>query len=132
MLPGNHHLYPEARSWAMYTFVGPNAIKYPVYYSAKRIRDNRGGIPQGGSFTFWVRPYYDLDIDSSFFMKFIQGLRGENLLTNHNIAQFINQLYIYMDWLPDPPGDPQWDGESFKDKKSLGVVEFTLDSNIDI
>lgn len=131
VLPGNHHLFPEARSWAMYAFFGPNALKYPVYYSANRIRNHRGGIPAGGSFTYYIKPHYSWDTDTSFFMKLIQGYLGENLLKNINIAQFINQLYVYMQWLPDPPGDPQWNGESIKGKKGLGIIEFTLESEND-
>jgi len=131
IFPGNYTLHPRTNSWSMYGFVGPNALNYPVYYSANRIRNHRGGIPAGGSFTYWIRPHYSWDTDTSFFMKLIQGYLGEDLLKNLNIAQFVNQLYVYMQWLPDPPGDPQWNGESIKGKQGLGIIEFTLESDID-
>jgi len=131
MIPGNYTIHPWTYSWSMYGFVGPYAMDYPVYYSANRIRNHKGGIPAGGSFTYWIKPYYSWDTDTSFFMKLVQGYLGENLLMNHNVAQFVNQLYVYTQWLPDPPGDPQWDGETTMGTQGLGIIEFTLKSSID-
>jgi len=131
-IPGNYTVHPRTNSWSMYGFIGPNAMNYPVYYSANRIRNHRGGIPAGDAFTYWILPYYSWDTDTSFFMKLIQGYLGENLISNNNIAQFVNQLYRYMQWLPDPPEDPQWNGESIKGEKGLGIIEFTLEGDFDL
>ena len=63
----NHTIIPITRTWSMYAFVGPNALNYPVFYSAKRILGHRGNIPNQQSFTYYTLPNYYWDIDTSFY-----------------------------------------------------------------
>jgi hypothetical protein len=59
-------------------------------------------------------------------LKFVQGLTGENLLSNRNVKAFVDDLYVVAKWKPGPPREPKWDNSENKEKEGFGIVEFTV------
>lgn len=119
-------LNPSAKTWATYSFLGQNSTNYPIYYSSKRMLHHLGGMPTTHHFTYHTRPNVCWDYSKSFLMKFAQGYVGENLLHNQNIRDFVSDIYMIMNWEPDPPGEPDWTNVEFSDDEGFGVVEFTI------
>ena len=118
-----YSIKPRTLTWATYGFVGPNATKYPVYYSSRRMLRYKTAIPSTKSFSFPVKSGIGWDSSTSFLLKFVQGFVGENLLLSTKVKVFVDDLYVFANWKPDPPGDPEWDNE--KDEEGFGIVEFT-------
>ena len=119
-------LEPWTRSWAIYGFVGPNAIEYPVYFSAQRMQEVYP-MPASAHFSFnlnrmpaiWV---YGVGLLSLFLQSFI----GENLLSNPGIKSFVDDLYKTAGLLPDPPGEFEWNDQQSDEEKGFGIIEFTV------
>jgi hypothetical protein len=117
---------PRTRSWAIYGFIGPDAIEYPVYFSAQRILEVYP-MPASAHFSFnlsrmpsiWV---YSVGLLSLFFQSFL----GENLLGNLGIKSFVDDLYKIAGLLPDPPGEFEWNDQRSDEIRSFGIIEFTV------
>lgn len=123
-----YSIQPGSLLWGSYCFVGPNATKYPVYYSSDRMLRHRKQMPTTKSFTYNLLQYYSWDTSPAFLMRFIQGLIGEDLLDNQAIMELVDDIYKVMKWKPDPPGEPQWNDVTYTDEEGFGVVEFTVSS----
>lgn len=123
-----HSIKPRALTWASYGFVGPNATRYPLYYSSTRILRHKKTVPSTKSFSFPVQSGVGWDSSTSFLLKFVQGLVGENLLSSTKVKAFVDDLYIVVKWKPDPPGDLEWNEEKNEEDEGFGVVEFTVTS----
>lgn len=121
----SYYINPKAKTWSTYGFVGSNTIRCPLYYSAERILYHKGGIPPTKSFSFTIPSYTGWDSGTSFFIKFVQGLIGENLLVNTAVKALVDDLYIMAGWKPDPPGDLEWDNKE-SENEIFGIVEFTV------
>ena len=117
---------PRALTWASYGFVGPNAIRYPLYYSSKRMLRYKKTVPSTKSFSFPVQPGIGWDSSTSFLLKFVQGLVGENLLLNTRVKTFVDDLYVIAKWKPDPPGELERYDDKNDENEGFGVVEFTV------
>jgi len=116
---------PRALTWSTYGFVGPNATRYPVYYSSERMLRQRTSFPSSNTFIFGVQTPIGWDSSTSFLLKFVQGFAGENLLSNSTVRAFVNDLYVVAKWKPDPPGEPKWENEN-EEREGFGIVEFTV------
>ena len=123
-----HSIKPKTLTWATYGFVGPNAIRYPVYYSSTRMLRHKKTVPSTKSFSFPVQLGIGWDSSTSFLLKFVQGLVGENLLSSTKVKAFVDDLYIVVKWKPDPPGESEWNDEKNEEKEGFGVIEFTVTS----
>jgi len=121
-----HTIKPRALTWATYGFVGPNATRYPLFYSSTRMLRRKKNVPPTKSFSFPVQSGIGWDSSTSFLLKFVQGLVGENLLSSTKVKAFVDDLYIAVKWKPDPPGEPKWTDEKYEENKAFGVVEFTV------
>ena len=123
---------PEALTWATYGFVGPNATRYPLYYSSKRILRYKRTVPSTKSFSFHTAPRTGWDSSTSFLLKFVQGLVGENLLSSARVKAFVDDLYVVARWKPDPPGEPKWDNKKNEEREGFGIVEFTVTRSMEV
>lgn len=121
-----YKIIPTALTWAVYSFIGQNATRNPIYYSSKRMAHHLGHIPQANRFAFHVLQNFSWDCSRSFFMRFIRGLVGENLLLNIDALNLVNDLYIMVRLEPDPPGAPDWTEVNLSDKESFGIIELTI------
>lgn len=119
-------LLPRNRTWSMYGLVGPKIVYLPIFYSSERMLIERGAFPLGKYFTFRANPTV-FDYSNSFFMLFVLGCIGENLLTNSQILQFIIDLYIIAGLKPDPPGDYEEVTETQIKKRSFGIIEIIIE-----
>ena len=119
---------PRALTWATYGFVGPSAIRYPLYYSSTRMLRHKKTVPSTKSFSYPVKSGIGWDSSTSFLLKFVQGLVGENLLSSMKVKVFVDDLYIVVKWKPDPPGEPEWNDGKNEENEGFGVVEFTVTS----
>ena len=128
------YIQPQMLSWATYTFVGKNATRYPIYYSSSRMAQHRRmqnlQMMPNRDFSFSVKPHFNWDCSGSYFMKFIQGLIGENLLKNNNARDLVHNICIMSGLEPDPPGEPDWREFKKSDEETFGVIEFTVKRNI--
>ena len=120
------HIKPKTRTWSSYGFVGPLAVRFPIYFSSSRILKIKSRMPTTKSFSFRPKPSYGWDSSPSFLIKFLQGLIGENLLKNRSAFALIRALYILAEWEIDPPDELEWNFE--KDEKNNGfvIIEFTV------
>jgi hypothetical protein len=116
---------PRTLTLATYGFVGSNATSYPLYYSSNRILRQIKSLPLYNTFSFSIQPSIGWDSSPSFFLKFVQGFVGENLLHNLAANAFVNDLCIVAKWKPDPPGEPEWRNENVE-KRGSGIVEFVV------
>lgn len=123
-----YFIKPRTLSWATYGFVGPNAARYPLYYSSTRMLHHTKTVPSTKSFSFPVQSGIGWDSSTSFLLKFVQGFIGENLLSSTTVKAFVDDLYIAVRWKPDPPGEPEWNDEKNEENEGFGVVEFTVTS----
>jgi hypothetical protein len=123
-----YDLKPKMLSWAIYGFVGPNAIRYPLYYSTDRILRSRGlSIPLSKHFSFSLNSMPAIWVYSSgFLLKLLQGFIGENLFLNPEVKTLVEDLYKIANLLPDPHGEFEWNKEEFEERKNFGIVEFTI------
>lgn len=112
----------------MYTakMVGSNATRYPLYYSSKRILGYKGVISSTKSFSFHAKPGIGWDSSTSFLLKFLQGLVGENLVMSMRVKAFVDDLYIVAELRPDPPGEPEWGDEASEENEGFGIIEFNV------
>jgi len=123
-----HSIRPSTLTWASYGFVGSNATRYPLYYSSTRILRHKKAVLSTKSFSFAVHPGVGWDSSTSFLLKFVQGLVGENLLSSVKVKSFVDNLYVVVKWKPDPPEELEWHEEKNEEKEGFGVVEFTVTS----
>jgi hypothetical protein len=107
-----YSLKPRMLTWATYGFLGPQISKYPFYYSSKRMLNYTSKIPSTSSFNFPVKTCIGWDSSTSFLNKFVQGLVGENLLTNTSIKSFVELTM----------------NEANNGEKCFGIIEFTVTS----
>ena len=121
-----YSIKPRALTWATYGFVGPNATKYPLYYSSTRILRHAKKVPSTKSFSFPIGSGVGWDSSTSFLLKFVQGLVGENLLSSTEVKAFVDDLYVVVKWKPDPPDETEWDDGKNEENEGFGVVEFTV------
>ena len=82
-------------------------------------------VPSSKSFSFTVKSGIGWDSSTSFLLKFVQGLVGENLMISTKVKAFVDDLYIVVGWKPDPPGELAWDNEK-KEGEGFGIIEFTV------
>lgn len=120
-----YSLTPRNLTWSTYGLVGPDIIHQPIFYSADRMLRQLGAFPQDEKFLFVATPTR-FDFSQSYFLKFIQALIGEDLLTNSPVRNFIIDLYKIVDLEPDPPGEFERVGTDRIKKQPFGVVEFTV------
>lgn len=123
-----HFIKPTTLTWASYGFVGPNATRYPIYYSSTRMLRGKRMVPSTKSFSFAIRSVIGWDSSQSFLMKFVQGLVGENLLLSTKVKALVDDLYVITKLKPDPPGELEWNNENYEENEGFGIVEFTLTS----
>lgn len=123
-----YDLEPRNLSWSLYGFVCPDAAEYPIYYSSKRILRAKGlSIPSSHHFSFALNHMPKVWVyNFGFLSKLLQGLIGENLLSNMEVKFLIEDLYKLANLLPDPPGEFQWGNERSEEEKGFGIIEFTL------
>jgi len=117
---------PRALTWASYGFVGSRATRYPLYYSSTRMLRYKKSVPSTKSFSFTVKSGIGWDSSTSFLLKFVQGLVGENLLSSTKVKAFVDDLYTIVKWQPDPPGELEWNDDENEENEGFGVVEFTV------
>lgn len=117
---------PKTLTWSTYGFVGPNAVRYPVYYSSTRMLRARSSIPSSKTFSFTLQSPIGWDSSTSFLLKFVQGFVGENLLSSLTVKKLVHALYVIAGWKLDPPGELEWNNEESEEKEGFGVVEFTV------
>jgi hypothetical protein len=117
---------PQTLTWSTYGFVGVGAVRYPVYYSSTRMLRVISRIPSTKTFSFALQTPIGWDSSTSFLLKFIQGLVGENLLTSLSARKMIHALYIIAGWKLDPPEELEWNIEEPEEDKGFGIVEFTV------
>jgi hypothetical protein len=123
--PKWYFLQPQKLTWASYGFVGPQISKYPFYYSSKRMHKYIRKIPTTRSFTFPVNTRIGWDSSTSYLHKFVQGLVGENLLTNEPIKSFVEDFSS----LGNVKTKPQREHRkmiAINEQKGFGVIEFTV------
>jgi hypothetical protein len=84
-------------------------------------------IPSTPSFNFPVNIRIGWDSSTSFLNKFIQGLVGENLLTNAPIKSFVEDIDTRFQWKPDNQRELQMN-EVNNGEKCFGIIEFTVTS----
>jgi len=128
---GLYTINPISKTWAVYGFIGPNATKYPIYYSSKRMMDHIHQIPSKDHFPFNVLDNHSWDYSKSFFKKFLNERIGENLIENIEAACLVNKLYKVVRLEPDPPGDPDWEGITSSSDEGFGLIEFHIAGNSD-
>lgn len=121
-----YDLTPKTRSWATYGFVGPNAIAYPLFFSARRMLDVFR-MPSSDPF------YFNLNLmpaiwvyGAGFLSLLLQNLVGENLLNNLRVKNLVDDLYKIAGMLPDPPEEFEWNDEQTEEGKSFGIIEFKI------
>lgn len=119
-----YSIKPRAFTWAVYGFIGPKAARCPVYYSSKRMVRKMTSIPSSNTFSFPVQKPIGWDSSTSFLLKFIQGLVGENLLHNSKARTFVDDLY-FAKWNPNPPSESKWENEN-EERGGFGIVEFAV------
>jgi hypothetical protein len=126
-----YDLKPKACSWATYGFIGPNAAKNPLFFSSKRML-RKYPAPPSTHFSFNLNHMHAIWLHSTGFLsKFLQNLIGENLLSNTNIKDFVDDLYKTANLLPDPPGECEWNNREPEDKKSFGIIEFRITEKVE-
>jgi len=123
-----YHIEPKNLSWALYGFVSPTAAEHPVYYSSRRILRAMGfSIPSSHHFSFALHRMRQVWVyNFGLLSKLLQGLVGENLLSNIVAKTLIEDFYKLANLIPDPSGEFQWDNEKSEEEKGLGIIEFTL------
>lgn len=127
--PGPHITYslnPDCLTWGTYAFLGPMAMRFPLYFTPSRILHRRPSILSQKTFTFGVGRISGWDTSPSFLMRLILCYIGENLNTNHGVQLLVNDLCKITGLLPDPPGEFEWEPIERDESKGFGVVEFTL------
>ena len=120
-------LKPKMLTWATYGFLGPHISKYPFYYSSKRMFNYMTTLPSTSSFNFPVNIRIGWDSSTSFLHKFVQGLVGENLLTNAPIKSFVYDMYSLFKWKPNHQRELKMI-EVNNGEKCFGIIEFTVTS----
>ena len=118
-------LKPRMLTWATFGFLGPHLSIYPFYYSSKRMLKCTTKIPSTRSFNFPVNRPIGWDSSTSFLIKFIQGVIGENLLTNVPIKSFVDDMYILFKWQNDHQREYKMTGAN-NGEKCFGIIEFTI------
>lgn len=116
---------PQALTWSTYGFVGTKAVRYPIYYSSKRILRMKRLIPSSSSFSFNLQTPIGWDSSTSFLMKFVQGFVGENLQGNSSVKDLVDALYVIAKIKPDPPDELEWKRDN-EERGGFGVVEFVV------
>jgi hypothetical protein len=122
-----YSLKPRMLTWATYGFLGPHISKYPFYYSSKRMFNYTTTLPTTQSFKFPVNTRIGWDSSTSFLHKFVQGLVGENLLTNTSIKLFVDDMYSLVKWKSNHKKELKM-SEAKNGDKYFGIIEFTVTS----
>jgi len=117
---------PETLTWSTYGFVGPKAVRYPVYYSSARMLRATSSIPSSKTFSFTLQTPIGWDSSTSFLLKFVQGFVGENLLSSKTVKKLVHALYVFAGWELDPPEELEWNNEESEEKGGFGIVEFAV------
>jgi len=122
-----YSLKPTTLTWSTYGFIGPNVTNYPIYYSADRVlRQNESSSPSK-SFQFVLGRPIGWDSSTSFLIKLVKGLIGENLLLNNKVKMFVEDLIeakqetLFL-------RDKSEMRKQFAEDQGFGVVEFILES----
>ena len=84
-------------------------------------------LPTTQSFNFPVNTQTGWDSSTSFLHKFIQGLVGENLLTNTSIKSFVDDMYSLVKWKTNHKRDLKMT-EAKNGDRCFGIIEFTVTS----
>lgn len=122
-----YSLKPTTLTWSTYGFIGSNVTNYPIYYSADRVlRQNESSSPSK-SFQFVLGRSIGWDSSTSFLIKLVKGLIGENLLLNNKVKMFVEDLTeakqetLFL-------RDKSEMRKQFAEDQGFGVVEFILES----
>jgi hypothetical protein len=121
----SYDLSPESLLWGAYAFVAPNVLNFPIYSSPSKILEQNPSIFSQKSFTFVPSNLNGYNTSPSFLMRLIECQIGEDLLTNSNIRNFVEELYRMVDLAADPPDEFYWNQDLERDpEKGFGIIEF--------